>query len=195
MSSTVEGTVAALYIDPKGPYMRLKGVDAWDAERDARKYRGPHPVVAHPPCKRWGNFFHGSPSKPHEHLLGDDDGCFAHALWAVRTFGGVLEHPAGSRAWEWFGLPQPARLGWGWSAHEDRYGGRSIVVNQGRYGHRARKLTWLYAVLPQFPQVDGRDTEVGSMVPVEHMTRAERRLTPEPFKELLLSMARSCLDG
>jgi len=32
MSSTVEGTVAALYIDPKGPYMRLEGVDAWDAE-------------------------------------------------------------------------------------------------------------------------------------------------------------------
>jgi hypothetical protein len=187
-------TVAALYVDPSGPYWNRAGVDAWGAQRDARQYRGPYPVVAHPPCKRWGNFWHGSPSKPHQFHLGDDDGCFAHALWAVRTFGGVLEHPVNSRAIEWFGLPQPPHLGWGWSSREDAYGGRSIVINQGRYGHQARKLTWLYAVLPVFPRVDGRDTEVGEMRPVENMSRLQRRLTPEPFAELLLSMARAC-DG
>ena len=44
--------IAALYVETDGCYFGLDGVDPWDAERDAREYAGPHPVVAHPPCKR-----------------------------------------------------------------------------------------------------------------------------------------------
>jgi hypothetical protein len=76
--------------------------------------------------------------------LGDDGGCFEAALEAVRTHGGVLEHPEGSHAFRRFNLPIPAWRG-GWTA-EDANGGRSCCVAQGNYGHRARKLTWLYAV-------------------------------------------------
>jgi hypothetical protein len=59
-------TVAALYVEPQGCYVGVPGVDPWDEARDARTYAGPHPVVAHPPCQRWGRFWHGSTRKPHQ---------------------------------------------------------------------------------------------------------------------------------
>jgi hypothetical protein len=90
--------VAALYVATGGCYFGLPDVDPWDERRDARLYAGPHPVVAHPPCARWGNYWFGSPSSSKRFLLGDDEGCFAAALAAVRRFGGVLEHPKDSRA-------------------------------------------------------------------------------------------------
>jgi hypothetical protein len=120
----------------------LPGVDAWDIDRDARQYRGPHPVVAHPPCQRWGRFWHGSTRKPHQFKLGDDGGCFAAALAAVRKWGGVLEHPADSHAWA-FRIERRRRDG-GWIA-ADFEGGWTCCVDQGHYGHFAGKPTWLYA--------------------------------------------------
>jgi hypothetical protein len=51
--------VAALYIDPRGPYPKLLGTDmCWDAKRDARTYEGPWPIVAHPACGPWGRLRH-----------------------------------------------------------------------------------------------------------------------------------------
>ena len=47
-------TVAALYVQTGGRYFNQSGIDPWDITRDARKYAGPHPVVAHPPCQLWG---------------------------------------------------------------------------------------------------------------------------------------------
>lgn len=201
-------TVAALYVDGAGPYIGLEGVEAWDLERDARQYRGPWPVVAHPPCKRWGRYWSGGPSAKERRHRGDDDGCFAAALWAVRTFGGVIEHPADSSAWDWFGLAHPPRLGWGWSA-ADRFEGRSCAVTQGRYGHAARKLTWLYAVLPSYPRLDWQDcsdkmpieasfasaedrrrARAAGVAPVKRMRAADLHITPKPFRDMLLAMVR-----
>ena len=110
--------VAALYVDPAGVYSGIPGVECWGEVKDARTYTGPHPVVAHPPCQRWGRFWHGSTRKPHQFKLGDDGGCFASALASVRRCGGVLEHPADSRAWEAFAIhaPKPrSRMGFRWS--------------------------------------------------------------------------------
>ena len=39
--------IAALYVLKNGPYFGIDGVDPWDEERDARKYRGPHPPQNH----------------------------------------------------------------------------------------------------------------------------------------------------
>lgn len=143
--------IAALYVETGGVYCGLPDVDPWDAARDARLYRGPHPVVAHPPCKRWGRYWHGGPLARERMLLGDDAGCFAAALWAVRTFGGVLEHPEASAAWGWFGLRAPPRHGGWWRAADGR--GWTCCVEQGHYGHRARKATWLYAVGTELPDL------------------------------------------
>lgn len=135
--------IAALYVDPRGVYAGLPDVDVWDESRDARLYPGPHPVVAHPPCARWGRYWFGGPSARVRRQLGDDGGCFAAALAAVRAWGGVLEHPEASHAWRTFGLHRPPRGG-GWVVADD-VGGWTCCVEQRHYGHRARKATWLYA--------------------------------------------------
>jgi len=57
----MENKIAALYVTPQGAYYNIDNVDPWDEERDARNYSGPWPVVAHPPCQRWGKMWAGSP--------------------------------------------------------------------------------------------------------------------------------------
>ena len=85
--------IAALYVETNGAYSGRPDVDPWDIERDARRYDGPHPVVAHPPCDRWCKMAPVNQAR-YGHKVGDDGGCFAAALAAVRRWGGVLEHPA-----------------------------------------------------------------------------------------------------
>jgi hypothetical protein len=143
--------IAALYVLRGGPYWDLPDVDPWDVVRDARNYPGPHPVVAHPPCERWGRYWSGGPSARERKSKGDDGGCFAAALAAVRRFGGVLEHPKASHAWRHFDLASPPKSG-GWTP-ADYVGGWSCCVEQGHYGHRARKATWLYAVNTALPSL------------------------------------------
>lgn len=38
--------IAALFVEEDGVYTKLPGVDAWGVGRDARRYRGPHRVIA-----------------------------------------------------------------------------------------------------------------------------------------------------
>jgi hypothetical protein len=205
--------VAALYVETSGCYYGLEAVEPWDEARDARLYRGPHPVVAHPPCPRWGRFWHGSTRKPHQFQLGDDGGCFEAALASVRQWGGVIEHPADSRAWEWFGLTRPTRGGgWvraDWPEHE----GWTCYVEQGHYGHDSRKPTWLYVHgvrLEDLPELDwtrgaqrlpqwmidrygyekARRIGVVAMVGGKDKTII-RNATPLPFRDLLLGIART----
>lgn len=202
--------VAALYVEPEGAYIGLDGVDPWDEAKDARKYSGPHPVVAHPPCQRWGRFWHGSTAKPHQFRMGEDGGCFGSALTAVRNYGGVLEHPADSHAWAWFGLEQPLRTG-GW-IEADSFGGWTCCVYQGHYGHMAGKGTWLYAcgiqsedlphlvwgkteqrlhpvALERYGYAKARRIGMMAMVGGKNKT-AIRNATPPEFRDLLLSLAR-----
>jgi hypothetical protein len=204
--------IAALYVKTGGPYFALDGIDPWDERRDARRYSGPWPVVAHPPCQRWGRLWAGQPlwikRTGERKVKGDDDGCFAAALATVRKFGGVLEHPEGSHAWAHFGLNKPPRHG-GWIA-ADSFGGWTCCVEQGKYGHYARKPTWLYAVgcdLPalkwgrtdaQFPQwaVDryglAKCKRAGELAfRGGGKDSAARIETPAEFRDILIGMART----
>lgn len=203
--------IAALYVETDGAYYNLPGVDPWDEARDARQYAGPWPVVAHPPCQRWGRFWHGSTRKPHQYEKGDDGGCFAAALEAVRRWGGVLEHPAHSHAWKHFGLSTPPMEG-GWRrADWPLNQGWTCYVEQGFYGHESRKPTWLYAsgladlpelrwgrgeqripqwMIDRYGYEKARRIGVVAMVGGKNKTRI-RNATPEPFRDLLISMART----
>lgn len=139
---------------------------------------------------------------------GDDDGCFAAALAAVRKYGGVLEHPWGSHAWPHFGINCPDRLG-GWIC-ADFEGGWTCCVEQGRYGHYARKPTLLYAHGTELPELLWGHSEAKldlNVVKRKGIKRAKRlgevanrgggtnstpRIhTPPEFRDLLLRIARS----
>src|SRR5277367_3011192 len=50
--------IAALFVEPGGPYFAMPDVDPWGVDRDARTYAGPGPIVAHPPCGPWGALKH-----------------------------------------------------------------------------------------------------------------------------------------
>lgn len=204
--------IAALYVKTGGAYFGLPGIDPWDEARDARQYDGPYPVIAHPPCPRWGKMWMGSPS----HVArtgerkgkGDDGGCFEAALRDVRKYGGVLEHPKDSHAWAHFGLNKPPHEG-GWIA-ADFHGGWTCCVEQGRYGHYARKPTWLYAVGCELPELEwgvgphripqwaidkygeAKARRIGELsFKGGGKDSAPRIGTPEPFRNLLITMARS----
>lgn len=172
--------VAALYVDPMGPYSRM-ATEVFDAERDATTYQGPLPVVAHPPCGPWGKLaWRCKHQDPYLGLL---------AVEQVRTFGGVLEHPVGSRLFKEAGIPL-GDLNDPWRP-VDEFGGYTWRVRQVDWGHRAEKDTLLYIVgtetLPPMPQqLDP------SLFPVERMGKLERRLTPPPLAWWLCAIAAEC---
>lgn len=194
--------VAALYVQSGGAYYGLPDVDPWSEAEDARTYHGPWPVVAHPPCARWcrlAKWAHDTRGAP---APGDDGGCFAAALAAVRRWGGVLEHPAHSAAWAAHGLNRPPAYGW---VVADFEGGLTCQVDQSNYGHRAPKATWLYAHGFEPPSLvwapsdaryrtrrrgRGAHGEFGG-ASVELLSRRERNATPQKFRDLLVGMARS----
>lgn len=192
--------IAALYVETDGAYAELPNVDPWDEPRDARRYVGPMPVVAHPPCQRWGamasvNYarWGGDHNRP-----GNDLGCFRAALHAVQQFGGVLEHPAKSRAFDFHGITKPRGIGW----QRCRTGGWVCEVWQSAYGHRANKATWLYYVgdarppelrweRPKGSHQVGFHDQRGKARNKPTLSRREAAATPPEFCDLLISIART----
>lgn len=178
--------VAALYVDPLGPYQSIDGVECWDEARDARLYPGPHPIVAHPPCGPWGRL--------HRFCTRQDPSLGPLAVAQVRRWGGVLEHPKASRLWRHCSLPLPGEL-------PDAFGGRSVDVAQVNWGHRAQKDTWLYIVAPvvgpiHLPQgatpTHVITTSRTKRASLPECGKVERRLTPLPFALFLVGVARRC---
>jgi hypothetical protein len=187
--------IAVLYVDPRGPYPKMAGIDWWDEARDARTYAGPHPIVAHPDCGPWGKLRHLYRGHGHD--------CAPRAVEQVRRCGGVLEHPAHSLLWAHTGLPRP---GYG----RDAWGGWTEEVRQVDWGHVARKRTWIYCVgvdpalaayrpEPREPTHwitggRGRTAERGhTPVPagMRICSEQQRRRTPPAFAAWLIAMAES----
>lgn len=192
--------IAALYVERGGPYFTMPDVDPWDVARDARTYAGPDPIVAHPPCGPWGALRHLYRGTEHD--------CAPIAVRAVQEWGGVLEHPARSQLWSAMRLPRPGGL-------PDEHGGFALEVEQCAWGHVARKRSWLYVVgvpraevtaevrtggtpthwISGYRSSNGRDparyAKTGSAVPpgIKICSAQQRRRTPRPFAEWLVSIA------
>jgi len=196
-------TVAALFVQTGGIYFNRPDVDPWDEPRDARLYAGTDPVVAHPPCQLWCNLAavnwkrYGR-QRPAWYVGGNDGGCFASAVAAVRRCGGVLEHPADSWAFAANGLPSPDGLGW----QRTLDGEWVCEVWQSAYGHLARKRTWLFYVGPPPPplrwnrkrgskQVGQPSVAQRTAGALPGVTKSEAIATPLEFSEMLLELARS----
>lgn len=189
--------VAALFIDPLGPYPKLPAVDCWDASRDAMRYAGPFAVVSHPPCGPWGGLRHMR--VPNRERRDQDAACGPVAVEQVRRWGGVLEQPARSKLWEHCSIPTPPNA--------DTVG-FAIEVEQVAWGHPARKKTWLYIVgvdrslvspraggVPTHWVSGGRSLSrkgSGGVVPagIKVCSAQQRRRTPIAFAQWLVSLAR-----
>lgn len=181
-------TVAVLFAREDSCYKALPGVEVFDAERDARTYDGPWPVVAHPPCRAWGRLRAFAKPRPDERNLG------RLAVALVREFGGVLEHPAGSTLWPAQNLPRPGE--------RDAFGGWTLAAPQKWWGHRAEKATWLYVVgceprdQPDMPLVLGEAAYVVQSRKRDdyrpHITKAEREHTPPELASWLVELANRC---
>jgi len=192
-------TIAALFVQSGGVYFGRDDVDPWDARRDATRYAGPHRVVAHPPCARWCNLA-GLVLARWGYEPGDDGGLFASALASVRRWGGVIEHPAFSRAFDAFAIwPRPAASGW----TRTMCGGWTANVWQSEYGHKAAKRTWLYAYgVGEPPPLRWRDeaprglalvswcgNKVGGDVTRPRLSKRIASRTPDDFAAELLRIA------
>lgn len=183
------GKVAILFTQKNSIYQTL-GVDCWGIDRDATNYKGPHSVVAHPPCRAWGRLRGLANIVPGERELA------FFAMDAVRKWGGILEHPAASQLFPEF-LPLPGTVDW--------FGGYTICVNQNWFGHKALKKTMLYIVgcdqnnLPEIPiSFDAITHTIGSWKKnsrtntLPEVTKKEREATPLNLALWLIEVAKRC---
>jgi hypothetical protein len=86
--------------------------------------------------------------------------------------------------------------------------GWTCCVEQGHYGHRARKATWLYAVGTELPILqwgparglerldegfhtaeERRAARAAGRAPIKRLSSEENAATPPAFRDLLLSIA------
>ena len=187
-------TVAVLFARADSVYKTLPECDVWDIDRDARKWAGGSPVVAHPPCRSWGGLSHMAKPRPDEKDLA------RYSVAMVRRWGGVLEHPKKSKLWPDQGLPAPGE--------RDAYGGWTMPIFQQWWGHRAEKATLLYVVgcepknIPDMPMVLGPATHTVASSKAwqsrDHpqfrpeVTKPEREKTPPALAQWLVDLASRC---
>ncbi len=80
--------VAVLFARRDSIYKTMDQCDVWDIDRDARLWPGGASIVAHPPCRAWGQLSHFAKPRHDEKAL---------SVWAmdqVRRWGGGCRAPA-----------------------------------------------------------------------------------------------------
>jgi len=122
--------IAVLFARNDSRYKDFDIYEVYDINRDARTFCKKMPVIAHPPCRAWGQLSHMANPREGEKQLA------YLALAQVRLNGGVLEHPASSRLFKEAELPVGMFC--------DEFGGFTIEIDQFDFGHVAHKRTKLY---------------------------------------------------
>lgn len=178
--------IAVLFARPDSRYKQLDGFDVYDIDRDARNYCKSYPVIAHPPCRAWGQLSHMANPRPDEKQLA------FFALAQVRLNGGILEHPAGSRLWKEAFLPLAGEF-------PDEFGGFTVEVDQYDFGHVAHKQTKLYicgvsmSQLPVLPPKNIASTDrsiCGNVKGTKRCTQYQREYTPDGLIDWMVQVCR-----
>ena len=163
----------ALYCRSDSPYKNRSHFDVYDKERNALTYKGPLPVVAHPPCRTWGKLKHMALRNVENAgaIRHKEQQLALHALEQVYKWGGVLEHPRDSVIWK---LIQP---------HMDNC--QVLELNQYDYGHVASKPTNLLV----YPKVKIPTMEMPKLRPPRINVAAasinQREKTPEKMIDFI----------
>ena len=166
-------------------YRLLPNLDLFDLRRNALSTVSNAPAIYHPPCRSWGRLRRLAKTPSGEHWL---------AVWAVLRmwrYGGVLEHPAGSKLWSFMNLARPGQ-------RYDSHGGFSVSLNQSWFGYPAKKNTWLYVVgceisdLPEMPLCFNAITKTVSSSKkgnvLKELSHSERSRTTLQFNEYLVTV-------
>ena len=166
-------------------YRLLPDLDLFDLRRNALSTVSNAPAIYHPPCRSWGRLRQFAKTPSGEHWL---------AVWAVLRmwrYGGVLEHPAGSKLWSFMNLARPGQ-------RYDLHGGFSVSLNQSWFGYPAKKNTWLYIVgceisdLPEMPLCFNAITKTVSGSKnrnvLKELSHSERSRTTLQFNEYLVTV-------
>ena len=173
-----EKTVAVLCVSKNSIYKNYDKADCYDIDRDVRQFAGVLPVVAHPPCRAWSAYT-AHQAKPLEGEKELGPLCVDH----FKNNGGVLEHPAHSRLYEYCGLPLPGK------SNGDLI---TVAVWQSWWGYSMRKSTWLCfnridlagLIFPYRLTMPGGDRRRQQL-----MGHAERAATVPAFAEWLMNAA------
>lgn len=172
--------VTILCTSRKTAYRSLPCVEVYDQLRDARTWAGGNPMVGHPPCRAWSAYTrHQAKPPPGEKELGP------FCVQLLKTYGGVLEHPAHSRLWDFCHLPKPS-----WTHRGDLW---SMEVCQAWWGYPMLKKTWLLfsgisprdVHLPLVLHPHGRDRRIFQV-----MSKNQRAATTPAFAAWLVETAR-----
>lgn len=177
--------IPVLYVREDSIYKTLPNIDAYDIKRDASTYTGTSAIIAHPPCRGWGQLSHmASPRVGEKELT-------LKAIAMVRANGGIVEHPSRTKAFSVAGcynLP---------NSKVDAHKGFILSIDQWDFGHVARKGTWLYICgieekdLPALPptRTIGRAKSItGQVKGTSRCTQYEREYTPMPLIEWMVEV-------
>lgn len=165
--------IGVLFARSDSDYKNYPEFDVYDIDRDAREFCRKVPVLAHPPCRAWGQLSHMANPREGEKQLA------YFALAQVRLNGGVLEHPASSRFFKEANLPM--------GMFTDDFGGFTMEIDQFDFGHVAHKATKLYICgidiqdLPELPPKNTLSTDrsiCGNVKGTKRCTQYQREYTP-----------------
>ena len=179
MSSNKMKTV--LFVREDSDYKKRDNWDCYDKKRNALNYDGNDPIVAHPPCRLWGNLSHLAMRNP-KYTIEDRAKEMYLAIFSLEMIeknGGILEHPSKSKLFK---------------RHiQDDNKGFLITIDQYDFGHVAHKETTLYIKgisRDQLPPLPPKDTTIhycekgkrrsicGNVEGTTRCTQKQREYTP-----------------